>query len=536
MILGFRKDQKLPLVLFGVVLLVAIAALTDAQQRNSASSEALLRAHFQGLSAMGADTNLTVFHAVHDLPETRKLTSKTIDRIAVYLAASWSREDRALLTRQKFLVPVLTDLLERESYLEVWAGANGNSEWSVATRLPGARARLWEITFREAIGQAPSTLPWGKVSGFESTNLIPKNPLTLARVGEWTLLAGGSKLSTNVGLCADLLKLGHPKSSGNPHWLEADLETSRFGPWAGLARKLGIGHSHWSVVTRKNALRTEATFAREAASKWTFQPWQMPTNLMHDPLIGFTALQGIAPLIAESGLFKKLQWDEAPNQLFLWAQPTSFATMFGAAPLKKPSSAVLKIAEKGLPLFREFLGTNLPGTIIVATNIPAITWRDLPVGTPFVRSESTGFLHFGLIPLQEAGNPPPAELLEQVTSRTNLIYYDWEVSEARLQHWPAASQFSSLAASLYLDPNATAADEWIRALQTKVTGNVVTEISATGPREWTLLRRSDLGFTSTEIAFFMRWFNSSIFPRIGFETWVDPELKKVPSLRNRAFP
>jgi len=129
---------------------------------------------------------------------------------------------------------------------------------------------------------------------------------------------------------------------------------------------------------------------------------------------------------------------------------------------------------------------------------------------------ATGFLggsiefsrHFGAIaPL--AGNL--ALLFEQVRGRTNLFYYDWEITQARLVHGKQFYQLLCGATGRHVPSTNTAAQRWIAAVGPKLT-NTVTEITQAGPQELSLVRRSPIGFTGFELATLATLLDSPAFP------------------------
>ena len=71
-----------------------------------------------------------------------------------------------------------------------------------------------------------------------------------------------------------------------------------------------------------------------------------------------------------------------------------------------------------------------------------------------------------------------------------------------------------------------AALPWITAVGPKL-GNTVTEVTANSPKEWSLVRKSHVGFTGAELVALARWLESTNFPRFGFELPADRPLAPV---------
>ncbi|HEY6170148.1 MAG TPA: hypothetical protein VI454_19095, partial [Verrucomicrobiae bacterium] len=151
------------------------------------------------------------------------------------------------------------------------------------------------------------------------------------------------------------------------------------------------------------------------------------------------------------------------------------------------------------------LGTNMQssalGQIRWATNHSDLIWAGLPIVVPFLRAASapdgSELLFGGLFPPRNTGQPLPTELLDRL-ARTNLVYYDWEITEARLQQWRQLWQLWALVTFMPALEKPIAEVRWLDAVGPQL-GNAVTEISQRGPRELTFVRKSHLGFTAIEL-------------------------------------
>jgi hypothetical protein len=132
------------------------------------------------------------------------------------------------------------------------------------------------------------------------------------------------------------------------------------------------------------------------------------------------------------------------------------------------------------------------------------------------------FLFAGNFSLPPKHTPPPDALFAQVRGRTNLLYYDWEITEHRLHHGNQIYQIASLADWRRIPSTNTVSHRWLSAISTKL-GNTATEITQTGPQELLLVRKSHLGFTGFELATFSRWFESPGFP---FDFQMPPHMSR----------
>src|SRR5437016_4389885 len=61
------------------------------------------------------------------------------------------------------------------------------------------------------------------------------------------------------------------------------------------------------------------------------EKWNIPTNLMSQPLVSFTAIRGIAPWLSSLKAWNGLQIGGPPNQVYSWALQGPMRTYFAAA-------------------------------------------------------------------------------------------------------------------------------------------------------------------------------------------------------------
>src|SRR5439155_6807641 len=108
------------------------------------------------------------------------------------------------------------------------------------------------------------------------------------------------------------------------------------------------------------------------------------------------------------------------------------------------------------------------------------------------------FICGGLFPPARSPNPPPPDLLAQFVNRTNLLYYDWEITEGRLSQWYLMSQLIAIIADKPQLATNYAGLPWLQKIGAHL-GNTVTEVSVNSPREWSLTRKSHLGLTGVEL-------------------------------------
>ncbi|MCX6902310.1 MAG: hypothetical protein NTW03_02280, partial [Verrucomicrobia bacterium] len=151
------------------------------------------------------------------------------------------------------------------------------------------------------------------------------------------------------------------------------------------------------------------------------------------------------------------------------------------------------------------------------TNLHAVVCRGLPIALPQLRAikDRQGEYLVGSLFLPFVStNPAPAELFRAVQGRTNLVYYDWEITEARLQQWCPYYQLTDMATGRIFAGTNAPTQRWLRAMM-PLLGNSVTEVTASSPTQLTLVRNSHCGFTGFELVSFTRWLESPEFPKFS---------------------
>jgi len=235
-------------------------------------------------------------------------------------------------------------------------------------------------------------------------------------------------------------------------------------------------------------------------------------------LASFTAVRGAAPVLRQFKLLKDLDLGAPPDQFFLWSQSHVAFQVFCAWPGPDAPNILQRIADRAPAV----LGTNMQqrglAQISWEPTNQQVAWKGLPVITPFLRrAHDVGkeFIVGGLFPPVPLTNPPPAELLSQLAT-TNLLCYDWEITQTRLSHGQVMAQLFAIVADKPQFMTNTAGLPWLMAIAPRL-GNTVTEITADSPSQWSLTRKSHLGLTAVELIALARWLESTNFPRLSFD-------------------
>ncbi len=514
------------------------------------------------------------FNSPWNLPESVKLETQMLDKLSLAPARLLGANTNLAATNQSQLLlrPLVDDLLREESYAEVGQTGDFSREFALAIKLNDQHAALWETNLAAAVQSLTGVSPAWSADGqaqvgtnapppaagyrwrFEITDhrspASATNNLELARVGDWT--AFGLSRRTN-GIFADVvarIRRSHapfaPRQTN--FWLEADLDLSAVAtmllpsaPGAVAATNAPLAplqsaastspfmadlHSlpiiSLSVIGDGQAVRTRGKLNFSEPLLFELEKWNVPTNLIRDPISAFSAVQGVAPNLASLSVWKDLQLGPPPNQLFFWAQGKPHLATFFAAPLPGASNWIHHLTELALQKGNPWTISNDCGIFNQLTNANGIMWNaKAPFLEPALRSwvDNQGeFIFAGLGAALITNRAPPIELLRELSGRKDLVAYDWELTGMRLEAALYISQFLRFTLHKAQVPVGSNYVEWLRALEPKL-GNCVTEVTRTAPQQLSFIRSSTFGLTSGEFQLLLDWLASPEFPR-GLNTFV----------------
>ena len=498
------------------------------------SVETVARVHWLGKKQLAAETNAAAFMEICNLPESAKLETQTLDKLAL---APWLllKGDAATNGAPVALLrALLDDLVQAESYLEIRGVTNKPGELAFAIRLGPERARLWETNLAAVLESLTGIRPVSAAAGRPGWSLkkhdAPKL-VELTRAGDWTLV--GLAPETNALLGDFLARIESRRAAaGAPFaarttnfWLEAGLDLRRVSRALTLAWNLPeeFPRITVAVIGSHNGVRTQAELAFARPLPLELEPWNVPTNLIHGPLVGFTAVRGVKPWLTslkKFGFEPPIPW---PNQFYSWTLGGFPLEMFFAAPLPDASNQVNRLAETLIQKVNPWLATNGTGRIEPLPMTNGVWWSGLPMMQAFlqsVHSSDGDFVLGGLVPYNPTNQPIPAELLQAISSQTNLIAYQWEITQPGLETWLLLGQTLRLAFEQAQFPPTSASMAWLKSAALKL-GNTVTFATRTGPAQIAFVRHSNLGLTSLELHLLVDWLESPQFPR-GLHTLLAP--------------
>lgn len=493
--------------------LVALAGCMD-QSARSQGSGPVYRHHFVGLDSVLSSTNAAKLKEILATPASQALRDHVLDKLCrAPRQASQKHLPKNAPNNVELLRPLLDDLVRKESYVEA-RGTAKKPEAVLAIHLSDERARLWLTNLSRLASSwqqgAPTEFETATLKGWQLKRKQSPGLVQYVRGGEWVIIGFGDEQHVSP-FAEQLSKTGRPVPAQTNAWLDL---TSDLASLKGLLGQFGdLPRAHITVSGQAGSLRTEATFTCAKPLSWKPEPWKIPLNSATEPLISFTVARGMAPLLKGHPAFRDLKLNEVPNQFCLWGQQHDYSLTFLAVPVSNATNVITQLAPT-LPRVASHYMPNHFGEFLWISNRAEIMWQGLPFIVPHIqplRDGGSDYVFASIFPKWPNTNRPPAELLDQFMNRSNMVYYDWEITPERVKHGNQLLQLYNIINELSLPKTNVPTQAWINTAGAQL-GNTITEISVTSPRELTLARKSEVGFTGFELALLMRWIESPGFP------------------------
>ncbi len=506
-------------ILFGLLALGFFAGcLEKPGGRPVLPAGALVRAHFAGTDALAGGTNAAKVQTILALPATSELRQEALRKLAKAPVQLWRKElPPGAADQVASFLPLLGDWLAAESYLEI-RGPADRAEYVLAVQLDDERAKRWDTSLREIITGwklgAPEPVTVENVQGWQLKKRQAPNLFQYVRAGRWVIVGlGQDRLTALPALVKQAGQSGRPVAALDKSLLEIEADWPQLGGLFPSLAEYRLPPCQLTLTGQGEYLRTIARLRYGENISWKFEPWKIPTNIISEPIVSFTAGQGIAPLLSQVKGVPELGMKELPNQFCSWGLAQIHYLTYATVPLANPTNVVRQIAPK-LPLLAERHTGKAIGNFLYVSNRSEMIWRGMPFIAPFLkplRAGGTDYLFLGMYPPAPLTNSPPPELFAQFLGRKDLAYYDWEITQTRLQHARQTYQLLDLIQQRQLVPTNAPTYKWLQAVE-PLLGETVTEIAASSPKELVLRRKSHLGLTGFELATLTRWIDAPGFP------------------------
>jgi len=470
------------------------------------SSRVVLATHWIGKARMAMDTNAAYQMELWHLPESLRLEELTLDKLAHALPTLLgvpSDGDTNALTG--IIRSLLDDLVQAESFAEVMAIANQPAEFALAIRLSSERLAVW---------QANVAAVKAALSGSKAGTARSSKSLQFSIAGDWAVLGlgsdGGAYFSDYVRRFS---ATNLPTSVTNSLWVVLNADLSWLLRSNSIFPDQNLPSVHLTLAGEGQKVRTRAELTFPKPLEMELEPWQVPTNLIYDPLVSFAATRGLTKWLTSVRGWNELPLD-SPSQFFTWSQAGIPLQTYVAFPDLEASNCAARLATALIDRTRPYFATNAFGRLerTAAGGLNWVNFPFLPASLEAVQMPAGNFVVAGWSPSSGRTNrSTPSELLAQFLPRTNLVYYDWELTELRVDAWTFLSQTLRLTARRAQLPLDGVAQKWLKALSPKL-GNCVTAAELAGDTRLSVTRTSSAGFTALELHLVADWLESPDFP------------------------
>ena len=523
------------------------------------AAETVARLHWLGLQRLARETNTTHVLSIWDLPESKQCLAQTLDKLALALGGgtpaadtgaepspakppslATNRESRvtnyhALVASHPVaarLCPLLDDLVQAESYVEFRQPTNQPGELALAVRLSDEQASVWATNLAAALeGLGGSRAAAGPAGGYGWAMQVTNRPanaggqaagmprqVELTRAGDWTLVGlGGASNGLVQEVRGRILQQGGPGGvRATNYWLEAKVDLSWLGRGLGLAaaRSAALPRLAVTVFGSGGEVRTAGELKFPQPLPFEAAAWNIPTNLVYEDLTSFTAIRGFRPWLTSQKVWQDLGLGATPDQVFFWARAGLPFLDYWAVPLPNASNCVARLTERLLTEGNAWITTNARTSFARSPRTNGVV-MSAPYLEPYLEWAQAGgsdYVVGGLLRQGPGTNSlAPPTLFHEVTRRTNLVAFDWELTGPRTVAWLYTADILRLLFFRDRLPPACATFKWFTAAVPRL-GNCVTAVLRTAPDELSFVRQSSIGLTSVELHLLADWLESPRFP------------------------
>ena len=342
-------------------------SIPGVQAQTGASAPApVFRIHSIGPKAWSADDGGAA-KDIWGLPASAQMRRHVLDRLSLSVAQGLEPKAAGQPTDTPALRPLLDNLWKTEWYLEILEQPQGGFERTLALRLDEAQERVWQAD-------------WAKVDGWRPKASLQTSAISLLSTNHWTALhgvgspAGGSAgPSSEASLWTRLHRAQLPSDAARDAWFTVDVDLAKWR--LGQPKDANLPRVQLAVGGRNEYLRTQGQLTFPRPLGIAVQGWQIPMGMIRDPLISFTAVQGIASWLKQKPIIQELGLGDIPNQLYLWGMSQTAFQIQGAVPVANAGQAFERIAAKWVPEFNAPLSRYAVGNIVRLTDRPSLIWE-----------------------------------------------------------------------------------------------------------------------------------------------------------------
>jgi hypothetical protein len=285
-----------------------------------AKPQSLIKWHFVGTRNLEKIKELGTLQDILKMPETAALRQVGMEGAAKHAAARFTKTSvtNAEPATVELIKQLLPDVADAESHFEMVTQGANSADWILALKLPQERrslwsTNLWQLASKAKLGQPASAKINGSAGwmvGREGYNM------GLSQTKDWLLLEGGfSPIDAHGKVFSDFRKR---MDKGGKEVLTADLNLPLLGKIWNAETLQHAPTIQVAATPRKSGLHSETLldYGRDLGIKP--EKWNPPIDLILDPLVGFTAIQGMRSELEKIKVVQGLEAQKIPNQIFGW--------------------------------------------------------------------------------------------------------------------------------------------------------------------------------------------------------------------------
>ena len=513
---------------------VAFALTCSAQ---STSNKTWLSWHFAGTAGIHANANATTVKEIISLPASKALAERLVHNVARAPERQIAGSDAAEHpVRQQLAVGLVEDLLKNESLGAISGPENGAPTLSLGIKLSADGLKTWNQGLRRYLGSLDIPLPEEGAATWKHDNDDGSTVYQMAKKGEWLLFSAGASEFSLVSRWAEQIENNQAPNLSDGEILSLATETAELVKWLTNLSLPSLPSISASFKPEANGVRLEASLELEQAVASELPEWDVPKDLIMDPLVSFSGTRGLTDVIKSFPAAAPLASVGLPDQFYSWARQALIQTnrpplfpLYLGWPIPNEDIHVGELTQRLPRIVGTDMLTSGSARLVTLPNDNETRLQLLPGFIyPFVRgmtNQNQGVRVAGLFPITINSNYPPAGLFQQLNSEDRLVHYHWEASQFRIKSFKT---FFSLLEFLFAKPSANLKGPgmtWLNAIEPRM-GNAVTMVTAPEPQRLKLVRKAKFGLTALELAALATWIDSDKFP------WIDESVLAEWSLRS----
>ncbi|HWF18331.1 MAG TPA: hypothetical protein VG754_03645, partial [Verrucomicrobiae bacterium] len=418
------------------------------------NGDLVARIHFAGTTRLTSDPAAVKLNQLAALPETAQLREMVLQKLSTApfrlfqnKLANGNTNDFSWLLR-----PLVDDLMREESYVEMRGPSNAIPELMLAVHLNSTRAKAWHDSLSKVLstwtGIPVKEIQGDGFSGWELRKHHDPNLIRCLRAGDWVLFGWGQdELRLQPAFLQRIKTQKRPVEDFKEGFLDAsvDLQTlMRYHPFSLLALfPSPLPKVHLTEMMRKDYVRSKLVMQFPEPLNLKLDPWKIPTNTIHNPIVNFTAVRGVASWLGRLEVVKKTQPPSVPNQLCFWSMPKLTFDIGMTAPVSDAGKYMAQIGPRLAPALDSYFNEHALLGKAEWTN-HQVRLSKLPFIAPYLaptRDAKSDFLLGSLMPVRHTNSLVfPPELMRELLSKPNLVYYGWEINEESVVQWQALQQ------------------------------------------------------------------------------------------------